>query len=992
MADTPSQSLSPPPSEPHRASAGESPLQYAAQLLDLLPDAILCLDANWRITFANAEARRISRLESSDLNHKTHWELYPEAVGTPIEKLYREVMETRTPGHIEYFYEHFNCWLDITAVPLDGGIALHYRDISDLKQVEAQENIAARRRQQVFDAAPDSIICIDRNWNCTYFNRAASTILKTSELLGENLWERFPINQQEPFASNYRLTMEQGIPTDFEAWYPEPLNVWFKVWARPYEDGIIIFSNNISDRKRAEAVRDASTRQLQQVFEATSNGIVSLARDWTITFLNQQAADVFGRTDLIGRNMWEEFPAALDSDFHEYYSRTMIERTPTEFEAFYPAPLDIWVSVQCRPSDDGIVVFFTDITERRASEQFLGEQQSLLASIQGLSRLATWDIDVSSGRILFGQGSFDVYGHPLSTVSTMTAFEQILLPAHQSRVENIFQKAIASGQTETVEFQVITQDGELVWLESRLQAIVENSMPIRLRGMTFDIDARKRQEEDLRASEARYRVLADLNPQALWIGTPDGRIVYANQGFLDYTGKTIEALGGLDWLSGFDPADHDRILAAWTHSVATGDEYLVDARIIQASDGASRWWTLRALPVRDESGAIQQWLGVANDIHESRTAAEALRKEQEETERQRAELETIYETAPVGLALFDPVEFRYLRVNDRQAETIGLPKDQIIGRPIAEVAPLKGLKDLFESAAAGQPIRNHLLEGELPNRPGDHRFWNVSYSPIYNSNGIISAIAAVILEITHQKKSELALIQSEKLAAVGRLASSISHEINNPLEAITNLLFLIGLDEELPESIKGYVHMAQSELGRVSQIVTQTLRFHRQAVKPTSVTGAELVNAVLNLYQGRLTNSGIQVETKYTTQTRILCFENDIRQVLNNLISNAIDAMRGGGHLLARAHDATHIDPETGVSRKGIRITIADTGHGMSAQTRDRIFEPFYTTKDLNGTGLGLWISSGIIAHHHGHLTLRSTQSPEYHGTIFSLFLPCETL
>jgi PAS domain S-box-containing protein len=972
-------------------SAARSPEQQAAYLLDNLPDAILCLGPDWRITFANSEARRISHIDSADLGHKTHWELYPETVGTPIEHLYREVMETRTAGHLEHFYEPFHCWLDISVVPLDNGIALHYRDISDRKQVEALHDSSTRQLQQVFEAAPDSIICIDRNWNCTYFNRAASRILKADDLLGENLWTRFPLNQQEPFASNYRLSMEERIPTDFEAYYPHPLNIWFKVSARPYEDGIIIFSSDISDRKRAEAVRDASTRQLQQVFEATSNGIVSLARDWTFTFLNQQAATVLGRTDLIGRNLWEEFPAALDSDFHECYSRTMIERTPTEFEAFYPAPLDIWFSVQCRPSDDGIVVFFTDITERRASEQFLREQQELLASIQGLSRLATWDIDVSSGRILFGGGSFDVYGRPLANVGTMAELEKILLPAHQARIEDVIERAIASGQTETVEFQVLTPEGDPRWLESRLQAIVEKGDPIRLRGMTFDIDVRKRHEEDLRASEARYRVLADLNPQALWIGDADGHITYANQGFLDYIGKTSETIEKGGWLDTFDPADHERVISAWLQSVKTGSEYLVDVRLIRASDGASRWWTVRALPVRDEAGVIQQWLGVANDIHDSRMAAEALHLEQAETERQRAELETIYETAPVGLALFDPVEFRYLRVNDRQAETIGLPKDQIIGRPIAEVAPLKGLKDLFESAAAGQPIRNHLLEGELPTRPGDHRFWNVSYSPIYNSNGTVSAIAAVILEITHQKKSELALIQSEKLAAVGRLASSISHEINNPLEAITNLLFLIALDEELPKSVKGYVHMAQSELGRVSQIVTQTLRFHRQAVKPTSVTGAELVNAVLNLYQGRLANSGIRVETKYTTQTRILCFENDIRQVLNNLISNAIDAMRGGGHLLARAHDATHIDPKTGVSRKGIRITIADTGHGMSPEIRHRIFEPFYTTKDLNGTGLGLWISSGIIAHHHGNLTLRSTQSPDYHGTIFSLFLPCET-
>jgi signal transduction histidine kinase len=260
----------------------------------------------------------------------------------------------------------------------------------------------------------------------------------------------------------------------------------------------------------------------------------------------------------------------------------------------------------------------------------------------------------------------------------------------------------------------------------------------------------------------------------------------------------------------------------------------------------------------------------------------------------------------------------------------------------------------------------------------------VSYSPVYGADGSIQAITAAWLEITHLKRAESALVQSEKLAAVGRLASSISHEINNPLEAITNLLYLISQGDGLPQDLKIYVHMAQSELSRVSQIATQTLRFHRQAAKPTWVSPGELIGAVLNLYHGRLTNSGIRVQASYATDTRVLCFENDIRQVLNNLIANAIDAMRNGGRIVVRAHDA--IQHTSG--RRGVRLTIADTGHGMPEDVRGRLFEPFYTTKGLNGTGLGLWISESIVQRHKGRLTVRSTQHSVHHGTVFSLFLP----
>jgi PAS domain S-box-containing protein len=338
----------------------------------------------------------------------------------------------------------------------------------------------------------------------------------------------------------------------------------------------------------------------------------------------------------------------------------------------------------------------------------------------------------------------------------------------------------------------------------------------------------------------------------------------------------------------------------------------------------------------------------------------------------------------VGLAQYDPVEFRCLRLNERQAEILGLPSEEVIGRRFDEVAPITGLLEMFQVAAEGHTVKNQIVEGVLPTRPGEHRVWDVSYAPVYGDDGTVQAITAAWLEITHLKRAESALVQSEKLAAVGRLASSISHEINNPLEAITNLLYLISENENLPENLRIYVHMAQSELSRVSQIATQTLRFHRQAAKPTWVSPAELLDAVLKLYHGRLTNSRILVEASYSTEKKVLCFENDIRQVLNNLIANAIDAMRQGGRLVVRAHEAT----QQSTGRPGVRLTIADTGHGMPEPVRRRLFQPFYTTKGLNGTGLGLWISEGIVRRHRGRLEVRSSQHPVRHGTVFTVFLP----
>jgi PAS domain S-box-containing protein len=963
-----------------------------ARLVALLPEAVLCFDRDWVITYANAEAIRISRIEPSDIHTKTHWQLFPETIGTPLERTYRTVMQMREPRHIEHFYAPFDVWIDVHILPTEEGLALYYRDVTDRRRAESLRDSAVQHLQQIFDASPDSIVCINRNWICTFANRAALDILKTDTLIGENLWERFPSNQKEPFRSHYRTTMERRIATEFEAYYPEPLDIWFRVSARPFEDGIIIFSSDITDRKGAELLRAAAARQLRQVLEITTDAVVSLNHDWSFTYLNRRARELLSPAgELLGKNLWEEFPAAArpDREFRHHYLRAMNDGIPGEFEAFYPEPFDLWLSIQCRPYDDGIVLFFRDITARRQSDQVLKRQQDLLASVQQTARAATWDVDYATGKATYGAGSYPVFGHPLVDIPDARAFKKILLPEYLPTIAAAVQAAVETGQMIVVECQVQAADGRILWIENRGQIISVGGKAASLRGLTIDITDRKKNEESLVTSEARYRVLADLNPQAIWMGAPDGSITYANQGFLDYIGLTVETLSGLNWLTAFHPEDQQRALEAWTHSVATGREYDLEARLIRAKDGVSRWWWLRAQAVRDESGKILHWLGVAIDIDDRKTFAETLQQRQEETERQRAELESIYQTAPVGLALFDAATLRYLRVNDRQVEIIGLPREKILGQVITDIVKLPGLKELLQTAASGRPVRSQLLNGDLPGRPGEERSFNVSYSPVFAADGSVEAIAAVVLEVTHQKKAEAALIQSEKLAAVGRLASSISHEINNPLEAITNLLYLIGLSEDLPESTRQYLQTAQSELSRVCQIATQTLRFHRQAVRATRVSAADLVDAVLNLYQGRLANSHIRVDARYATSATILCFENDIRQVLNNLIANALDAMRAsGGRLIVRAHDATNYSPGQVQPRNGIRITIADTGHGMSPTVKARLFEPFYTTKDLNGTGLGLWISAGIVTRHQGKLTYRSSEHPLRRGTIFSLFLP----
>jgi signal transduction histidine kinase len=234
-------------------------------------------------------------------------------------------------------------------------------------------------------------------------------------------------------------------------------------------------------------------------------------------------------------------------------------------------------------------------------------------------------------------------------------------------------------------------------------------------------------------------------------------------------------------------------------------------------------------------------------------------------------------------------------------------------------------------------------------------------------------------------KSEEALRKSEKLAVAGRLAATMAHEINNPLESVVNLLYLISTSSLLEESFK-YTKIAMSELARVSEIVTQTLQFHRQQTRPGVVHITEIVESALALYHARLMSARIVIERDFRISPPILGMAGELRQVIVNLVGNAVDAMAiSGGTLKLRITNAREYNNGT---RPGIRFTISDTGSGIHPEIKKRLFEPFISTKGDTGTGLGLWVSHGIVQKHSGKIKVKSSAISPATGTVFSIFLP----
>ena len=371
-----------------------------------------------------------------------------------------------------------------------------------------------------------------------------------------------------------------------------------------------------------------------------------------------------------------------------------------------------------------------------------------------------------------------------------------------------------------------------------------------------------------------------------------------------------------------------------------------------------------------ENGTVAGILNLADDVTQTVLAR---RKLHSATER----LHEVLEATTDGVLSLDP-EWCITYVNQR-GKKITAPRGEIVGCNLWEMFPAL----TFE----GSPYVEHY------HRAMDERIASEfeSYYPeplnIWVIVQVRPAEDGVVLffrDVTEENRTAEALLQTEKLAAVGRLAASISHEINNPLESITNLLYLARNTTDTAE-IQEYLDLAERELRRVSVISTQTLRFYKQSTSPMEVFCQDLIEGVLSIHQGRLVNSRVHVEKRKRAARAVRCFEGEIRQVLSNLIGNAIDAMHPvGGRLLLRSRGGTNWKN----GQKGLVLTVADTGMGMPAKVQKKVFEAFYTTKGIGGTGLGLWVSQEIVARHGGSLRVRSCQKEGRSGTVFTLFLP----
>lgn len=268
--------------------------------------------------------------------------------------------------------------------------------------------------------------------------------------------------------------------------------------------------------------------------------------------------------------------------------------------------------------------------------------------------------------------------------------------------------------------------------------------------------------------------------------------------------------------------------------------------------------------------------------------------------------------------------------------------------------------------------------------------WIVAWGhAFHDADGTAVRMSGVAQDVTERKQVEEALRMSEKIAAVGRMAGALAHEINNPLDAVKNLVYLFGQTPGMDDSAREYVRLMDGEVARIQNIVANTLSFYRDSSAPVTVTLSEVLDSVLRLYARKIDRKQIHVEKRIECMLPVRGFPGELRQVFSNLVANAIEAMEMNGHLKLHVYASANW---AGNDDRGLRVVIADNGHGIAPEVRARMFEPLFTTKGEQGTGLGLWLTQAIVRKHHGHIRLYSSVRPGHTGTCFCVFLPLESV
>jgi PAS domain S-box-containing protein len=922
---------------------------WAETILETMDEAFIAMDRHFRVTRVNGKTLTLDGRRREEILGRSYWEVWPSAVGTPLEAAYRRCLSEQVPAFIQHRYvsDRHDIWFDLRAYPSPDGIAVFLRDIGNAKRDEQALRMRARRLEIMSEAAANLLEARDPDEVMQPLLQALSDELEIDSCFS------YLLDQAD---GTLHLASCFGVPDQAKAEFAR------------IQSGNNYLSSFVAQTLQPVHATDIQNSDDPKLEVLRQHGVHAVA-----CFPLLAAGRLLGTTAFVTlrRDRFSEADFAFLGAITHQMS-VVRERFRAETELRQQTGL------------------LATITDHAAEALFLMDQEGRVTFANpAAERIFGWRQDELLGSLLP-----DLLHHHYPDGRPYPARECPLM-------DSLLSGQVLSGHEDVY----LCKDGR------RIDVLCSNA-PILLDGrvagsvlVVHDITARKSSERALaesearlRESEARFRKLADLSPAMTWFGQVDGTLSYLNNAWYEYTGLTPEESLPDGWARILHPEDTDRLLLDWDTARHNGSSYETECRFLR-HDGTYRWFQIQAMPLRDAAGEITGWLGNSHDIHDSKIAQQALRELNGELEtrvaERTAERDRMWRLSS-DIMLVARFDATIIAVNPAWGTVLGWTEEELLEKRFLELVH----PDDREPTAAvmerlSQGIRVLHFENRYRHKDGGYRW--LSWTTVPDENFIhavgrdVTAGKAAAEELEQAQEQ---LRQAQKMEAVGQLTGGLAHDFNNLLTSIVGSLSMMRarIAQGRADALDRYLDVAQSSANRAAALTHRLLAFsRRQKLDPKPTDVAMLVASLEDLIQ-RTVGPGIVVETAMAADLwTTLCDPNQLENALLNLAINGRDAMPEGGCLTIKTKNMPLGDARAARQRglnpgDYVMVSVTDTGIGMAPEILDRVFEPFFTTKPQGrGTGLGLSMVYGFAQQSGGHARITSKLGQ---GTTVRIYLP----
>ena len=942
-----------------------------------------------------------------------------------------EYMEAAMMGVPQFFeWKHtrldgtsFDAEVSLNRVDFGGATRLQgtVRDITERKRSEKMIELTLQRlnnAQRVgkigdwdWDVASGSI-----TWSHEVFEIVGRDPEDGPPITYEEQLSYYDISSRQLMDSKVTAAMESGEPQEYELVVVRPNGERVCVQAmcepRKGADGNIIGLNgtiqDISARKLAEVALTASESRYHSLFENMLEGYAycdtvfegDQLQDFIYKEVNGAFETLTGLKNVVGKKVRDVIPglAETNPELFAIYGRVVLTGKPEKFET-YVEPLGIWLSITVYSSNrENFTTVFGNITEQKLANAALNESNEKFHQLTDNLTDAFWIRSPDMNKIYYISPAYEqIWGRTLEgNYAHPHAWYEFIVPEDRQNVKEAYKKLMGDSPKMEIEYRIIRPDGERRWVCSRgFQVRDATGEIIRLAGITTDITDKKHSDDELGESENRYRTLFEMSPDAVGMFDLDMNVLVANSRSAELFGyATVDEMNGKNAFDLIASENLDRSRDNIRRIFESGYLAPIESMGVRA-DGSQIAVEFSATLIRNSDGSPQAVLGVIRDIAERNLAEQKLRSSEENL----AKSQEIAHLGSWDLIIPETgnVNEGRLRWSDEVYRIFGYAPKQIEVTNDTFFAAVHPDDRALVAAAMAKALAeggHYRIDHRIIRPDGSERFVHEHSEIIRDKEtGKPVKMVGTVQDITNQKQLGEQLRQSQKMEAVGVLAGGIAHDFNNLLTAINGYSDLTLRKMSPDDPLRLNIEEVRNAGTRAAELTSQLLTFSRKQVLRSAVINLNTVVSNIEKMLRRIIRESIELRAVLDPQLRnVRADPGQIEQVIMNLAINARDAMPTGGTLTIETEnvfiDKEYVSQHVSVKPGNfVKMTVTDTGEGMTVQTLDHIFEPFFTTKVVGkGTGLGLSTVYGIITRSGGDINV---QSEPGHGTTFKIYLPC---